>query len=99
VIKLVFRSLLLIGLLPPYLLQAQASQRLYTTTHPAMGTTFTLYLYSASTIAAATASEEVFDEIDRIEQLLSNYRQRALTHQPERWTGACYDRPGDVRLS
>jgi thiamine biosynthesis lipoprotein len=51
-----------------------ATPKLYTTTHPAMGTEFTLYLYSNSASNAATASDEVFDEIDRIEQLLSNYR-------------------------
>jgi thiamine biosynthesis lipoprotein len=48
--------------------------RLFTTTHPAMGTEFSLYLYSSDSAKAATASEEVFDEIDRVEQLLSNYR-------------------------
>ncbi|WP_353071243.1 FAD:protein FMN transferase [Tunturiibacter gelidoferens] len=48
--------------------------RLFTTTHPAMGTEFMLYLYSTNPAAAAAASEEVFEEIDRIEQLLSNYR-------------------------
>ncbi|MBB5315940.1 FAD:protein FMN transferase [Tunturibacter empetritectus] len=54
---------------------APSPLRLFTTTHPAMGTEFTLYLYSASPAAAAAASEEVFDEVDRIEQLLSNYRE------------------------
>ncbi len=39
-----------------------------------MGTEFTLYLYSRDPSAAASVSDEVFDEIDRIEQLLSNYR-------------------------
>jgi FAD:protein FMN transferase len=54
---------------------APSSQlKLFTTTHPAMGTDFTLYVYSASSSAAAAASQEVFDEVDRIEQLLSNYR-------------------------
>jgi thiamine biosynthesis lipoprotein len=48
--------------------------KLFTTTHPAMGTEFTLYLYSPNPALAASTSEEVFDEIDRIEQLLSNYR-------------------------
>ena len=51
-----------------------AKLELYTTTHPAMGTEFTLYLYSGDASAAASASEEVFEEIDRVEQLLSNYR-------------------------
>lgn len=48
--------------------------RLFTTTHPAMGTEFTLQLYSARPAEAAEISEEVFDEVDRVEQLLSNYR-------------------------
>ena len=39
-----------------------------------MGTEFTLYLYSATSSEAASVSNEVFDEIDRIDQLLSNYR-------------------------
>ncbi len=47
---------------------------LYTFTHPAMATTFTLYLYSNQANRAANVSTEVFEEIDRIEQLLSNYR-------------------------
>jgi thiamine biosynthesis lipoprotein len=47
---------------------------LYTTTHSAMGTVFTLCLYSADAETAATESDVVFEEVDRIEQLLSNYR-------------------------
>jgi thiamine biosynthesis lipoprotein len=48
--------------------------KLYTTTHPAMATVYTLYLYSGDPETAAAISQEVFDEVDRIEQLLSNYR-------------------------
>jgi thiamine biosynthesis lipoprotein len=48
--------------------------KLFTTTHPAMGTTFTLYLYSADSSEAAAVSDEVFDQIDETEQELSNYR-------------------------
>ena len=43
--------------------------RMFATTHPAMGTEFKLYLYSASAEQAATASDEVFEEIDRVEQM------------------------------
>jgi len=46
----------------------------FTRVHPAMGTEFTLYLYCASAQDADTTAEAVFAEIDRIEQLLSNYR-------------------------
>ncbi|WP_233581475.1 FAD:protein FMN transferase [Acidipila sp. EB88] len=56
--------------------QAQcASQRLYTFEHPAMATVFRLSLYSADAARAAEVSSEVFDEVDRVEQLLSNYRE------------------------
>jgi thiamine biosynthesis lipoprotein len=48
---------------------------LFTFAHPAMATTFTLYLYSDDAERAASVSEEVFEEVDRIEQLLSNYRE------------------------
>jgi thiamine biosynthesis lipoprotein len=48
--------------------------KLFTTTHPAMGTTYTLYLYSADATQAAVISDEVFDQIDASEQELSNYR-------------------------
>ena len=66
-------ALFLVG--APLAAAAPSSQlKLFTTTHPAMGTDFTLYLYSTSPSAAAAASQEVFDEVDRIEQLLSNYR-------------------------
>lgn len=39
-----------------------------------MGTTYTLYLYSADPAQASAISNDVFDEIDRLDQLLSNYR-------------------------
>ena len=52
-----------------------ARPKLFTFTHPAMATTFTLYLYSADANRATAVSEEVFDEVDRVEQLLSNYRE------------------------
>ncbi len=55
--------------------KAASPLQMYTTTHPAMGTEFTLYLYSASASSAAAVSQEVFDEVDRVEQLLSNYRE------------------------
>jgi thiamine biosynthesis lipoprotein len=39
-----------------------------------MGTEFTVYLYAASESEAQAASSAVFDEVDRIEEELSNYR-------------------------
>lgn len=51
-----------------------AIQTMFTRVHPAMGTDFTLYIYSGSASDADTTAEAVFNEVDRIEQLLSNYR-------------------------
>ena len=42
--------------------------------HPAMGTQFTLFLYSRNGADASAEADEVFEEIDRLDQLLSNYR-------------------------
>jgi thiamine biosynthesis lipoprotein len=55
---------------------SQSAQRLslYTFRHPAMGTEFALYLYAADEADAKAAADEAFDEVDRIEQELSNYR-------------------------
>lgn len=63
-----------IFLTAPAIASAPAPLQLYTETHSAMGTDFTLYLYSNNSATASEVSQEVFDEIDRIEQLLSNYR-------------------------
>jgi len=54
--------------------QPDAPLQLFTTTHPAMGTTFTLYLYSTDPTEAAAISDEVFEQIDQSDQQLSNYR-------------------------
>ena len=40
-----------------------------------MGTEFTLFLYSHREIDADAEADEVFEEIDRLDQLLSNYRE------------------------
>ena len=48
--------------------------QLYRTTHPAMGTEYSLYLYAASREDAETIARPVFEEVDRVDALLSNYR-------------------------
>lgn len=48
--------------------------QLYCTTHPAMGTEYSLYLYAPSREQAAVIAKPVFEEIDRVDALLSNYR-------------------------
>jgi len=48
---------------------------LYTFRHPAMGTEFSVYLYAQGEAEASSEANEVFEEIDRIEEELSNYRE------------------------
>ncbi len=54
---------------------AQSAPQLFTLTHPAMGTVFTLYIYAASREDADAKANPVFDEIDRLDDLLSNYKE------------------------
>lgn len=56
---------------------AQSSSQnpsLYLADHKAMGTVYTLSLYSPSQSQAEAIEQQVFDEIDRIDALLSNYQ-------------------------
>ena len=48
--------------------------QLYCTTHPAMGTEYSLYLYAPSREQAAAIARPVFEEVDRVDGLLSNYQ-------------------------
>ncbi len=48
--------------------------QLYCTTHPAMGTEYSLYLYAPSRENAHAIAKPVFEEVDRVDALLSNYR-------------------------
>lgn len=54
---------------------ASAQEHLFTSTHAAMGTTYSLFLYTSDRRRATQLSEEVWEEVDRIEDLLSNYRE------------------------
>lgn len=54
---------------------AQSKPQLFTITHPAMGTVFTLYIYAGSREEADAKANPVFDEIDRLDDLLSNYKE------------------------
>jgi thiamine biosynthesis lipoprotein len=64
-----------LALWPPSYGQTAPPLALYTFRHPAMGTEFAVYLYSQSQAEAAADADEVFEEVDRIEQELSNYRE------------------------
>ena len=50
------------------------SENLYTQSHPAMGTVFTIKLYAPGPDSADRIMTAAFDEIDRVEALLSNYQ-------------------------
>ncbi len=52
-----------------------------------MATTFTLYLYGDDAGKASAVSEEIFDEVDRIEQMLSNYRETSELSRINRGAG------------
>ena len=70
-------------------LPASATE-LFVRSKPAMGTTFTVYLYAANETQASAAFEAAFDEVERLEEALSNYRDtselsrinRLAAHQP-----------------
>src|SRR5260370_2128637 len=51
-----------------------AADKLFVESRPAMGTTFTIYLYAPDAAAAEANFEAAFDEIERMEEALSNYR-------------------------
>jgi thiamine biosynthesis lipoprotein len=61
--------------------------QLYSSNHPAMGTTFSLYLYASSPAEADAETAAVFEEIDRLEQLLSNYRDTSELSRINREAG------------
>src|SRR6267378_1149332 len=48
--------------------------QLFYESRPAMGTSFEVYLYAPNRERAAELFEAAFDEIERVEQVLSNYR-------------------------
>lgn len=53
----------------------QSRTELYCTTHPAMGTEYSLYLYARSREEADSIARPVFQEVDRVDGLLSNYQE------------------------
>ena len=51
------------------------TEQLFTESHPAMGTTYMISLYATSPARAAVLFMAAFDEIDRVDDLLSNYKE------------------------
>ncbi|MGH9617993.1 MAG: FAD:protein FMN transferase [Acidobacteriaceae bacterium] len=50
------------------------ASHLYRTTHSAMGTEYSLYLFARSREEADSIAQPVFQEVDRVDALLSNYQ-------------------------
>lgn len=53
---------------------ANSGQQIFVETHAAMGTIFSIYLYASTEREAQALAEAAFDEVDRVDALLSNYR-------------------------
>ena len=53
---------------------APAADQLFSDSRPAMGTKFTIYVYAPNQQTATAAFNAAFDEIERLEEALSNYR-------------------------
>src|SRR2546430_4072193 len=51
-----------------------SEEQLFSKSRPAMGTDFTIYLYASNKEKADEEFEAAFEEIERIEEALSNYR-------------------------
>jgi thiamine biosynthesis lipoprotein len=61
--------------LPPGPARATAApEQLFSQAGAAMGTTFTVYLYSNDPMQASACLDAAFEEIERVEEALSNYR-------------------------
>lgn len=67
--------------------QAPGVERVYTLRHEAMAATWTLYVYAADEGRAAAAGDAVFEEVDRLEELLSNYRESSELSRINRLAG------------
>ncbi|MDQ2835343.1 MAG: FAD:protein FMN transferase [Acidobacteriota bacterium] len=65
----------------------QRTLRLYSSDHPAMGTVYSLYLYAPSATEADADTLLVFQEIDRVDELLSNYRDSSELSRINREAG------------
>jgi thiamine biosynthesis lipoprotein len=71
-----------------YPLEAPPLQELFHETRPAMGTTFAVYLYAPDQTAAEELFELAFQETERIEAALSNYRPTSELSRINRLAGS-----------
>jgi thiamine biosynthesis lipoprotein len=67
---------------------AQEPLRRFRQTHRAMGTEFTIDLYAKDEQTAAQIADSAFEEVDRMEALLSNYRPSSELSRISREAGA-----------
>jgi FAD:protein FMN transferase len=67
---------------------APAEQHLFAESRSAMGTVFTIYLYAGDQSHAEPIFEIAFEEIERVEQALSNYRPSSELSRINRLAGA-----------
>jgi FAD:protein FMN transferase len=67
---------------------AQPTLQRFHQTHPAMGTIFTIDLYMADQATAEQDMDLAFEEIDRLEALLSNYRPSSELSRISREAGS-----------
>jgi thiamine biosynthesis lipoprotein len=66
---------------------AAARETMFVESRPAMGTKFTIYLYATDQGTAAAAFGAAFEEIERVEQDLSNYRPTSELSRINRTAG------------
>ncbi|MBO6575970.1 MAG: FAD:protein FMN transferase [Rhodothermales bacterium] len=78
--------------------QTVLAQQLVRERRPAMGTTVSVLLYAPSSEAAAPHLEAAFAEIERVEQLLSDYREDSELSRLNRATGPVTVDPEMLRL-
>jgi thiamine biosynthesis lipoprotein len=78
------RLFLLVIILTP--LPSPAAE-LFVQSHPAMGSRFTIYLYARDSTQASAIFEAAFEEVERLEETLSNYRDTSELSRINRLAG------------
>jgi len=64
-----------------------SAEELFVRSKPAMGSVFTIYLYARDEAQASAAFEAAFDEVERLEEALSNYRDSSELSRINRLAG------------
>jgi thiamine biosynthesis lipoprotein len=85
--SLVAEVALLFGVAPVLAQPATSPETLYTESHPAMGTVFTIKCYMPDRESADQIMDAAFEEINRLEALLSNYQPSSELSRISRESG------------